>query len=217
MRAFPSHNHAKRRVGVILALVAVVGSSTSSFVADALVRPLIAPSSRYGIQQRYGFQEQTQQRIGRHGPVAGSKTTINMPLSMVGDLFTDMAVTVGSPDYHIAGKTAVGDVVLDKNGKEFTKGGVVRVCVDGLKAFQINAKGQGTFDAKKAFVLDATKKFLVLPIGLRGTIMRVYDESVVSANLPIQVKFVNGEHTEEGYDTPTSFLMHFMPNEVECV
>jgi hypothetical protein len=141
-------------------------------------------------------------------------------VSMVGDLIADMAVTVGSPDYHTSG-IVVGDKVLDKNGKEFTVGCVVRVCSDGLKAFQINAKGQGSFDGDKKFVPDVSdsgkKKFLLLPIGLRGTVTKVYDESIVSANLPIQVKFVSGEHTEEGYDTPSTFLMHFTPTEVECI
>jgi hypothetical protein len=141
-------------------------------------------------------------------------------ISMVGDLIADMAVTVGSPDYHTSG-IVLGDKVLDQNGKEFTVGCVVRVCTDGLKAFQINAKGQGSFGSDKKFVPDVSdsgkKKFLLLPIGLRGTVTKVYDESVVSANLPVQVKFVSGEHTEEGYDTPSTFLMHFMPTEVECI
>lgn len=142
---------------------------------------------------------------------------------MVGDLFTDISVTVGGADYHTGSLTSSssGDKVVDKNGEEFTVGSIVRVSVDGLKAFQINNKGQGWFDENKKFVPDVSesskKKFLLLPIGLRGSVMKVYDENVVSANLPIQVKFNNGANTEEGYDTPASFLMHFMPNELECV
>jgi hypothetical protein len=40
---------------------------------------------------------------------------------------------------------------------------------------------------------------------------------VISANFPVQVKFQPGEHVEEGYDAPMPFLMHFLPEELECI
>lgn len=139
------------------------------------------------------------------------------PSFMTEDLFADIAVTVRTSDFH---SSAAGDVLVDKNGKEISVACVVRVCVDGLKAYQINAKGQGMFDEKKIFVPDVSdskKKCLALPMGLRGTVTKVYDENVVSANLPIQVKFTPGMNTEEGFDVPTALLMHFTAEEVECV
>jgi hypothetical protein len=137
-------------------------------------------------------------------------------LFMAEDLFADIAVTVRTSDFH----TTSGETVVDKNGKEFTVGSVIRVCVEGLKAYQINPKGQGAYGDDKKFVpdvSDAAKKFLLLPVGLRGTVTKVYDENVISANLPIQVKFSPGTNLEEGYDPPTALLMHFMAHEVECV
>lgn len=137
------------------------------------------------------------------------------PLWMAEDLFADIAVTVKTSDFY----STFGEKVVDKNGKEFELGSVVRVCVDGLKAFQISSKGQGRYVDKifVADVSDASNKYLVLPAGLRGTVTKVYDENVISANLPIQVKFNPGTNMEEGYDPPTAFLMHFMAHELECV
>lgn len=95
---------------------------------------------------------------------------------------------------------------------------IVRVAVPGLKAYQVNKSGFGTYDSNKSFVYDAGLKYLILPEGLRGKVTRVYDENVIAANFPILVKFTPGEHcSEEGYDVPVPFTMHFLPEEVECV
>jgi len=112
--------------------------------------------------------------------------------------------------------------VIDPNGKVVTVGAVVRVSKAGLKAFQISNKAKGTFDENKAFVPDTSDKpdglkYIVLPIGLRGTVTKVFDVNRVSANFPVQVKFVPGQHTDEGYDTPAPFSMHFMAEELEVV
>ena len=105
--------------------------------------------------------------------------------------------------------------VVDSNGRTFEIGGVARIAVANLKAFQVPPKGQGSFNDQKEFVPG--KKFLDLPVGLRGTVSKVYDVDEVSANHPVQVKFVPGTHTDEGYDPPVAFLMHFSPEEVEVV
>jgi hypothetical protein len=113
--------------------------------------------------------------------------------------------------------------VLDAQGKEVTVGAVARVCVEGLQAFQISPKGRGRFDDDKNFVPNTDKdtpmglKYLAVPVGMRGVVNKIYIESEVSANFPIQLKFVPGIHTEEGYDTPQAFLMHFESREVELV
>ena len=61
-------------------------------------------------------------------------------------------------------------------------------------------------------------KNLVLPVGMRGVVTKVYDsEGAVSSNLPVQVKFVPGQHVEEGFDPPVPFLMHFETFEIDAV
>jgi hypothetical protein len=113
----------------------------------------------------------------------------------------------------------------DSKGKEFKEGCVVLVASGTLKAFQVQSKGYGTFDQESkefrpASALDDGKiprrdKCLVLPVGLRGVIQRVYGVDL-EANQPLLVKFTPGEYTdEEGFDTPVPFLMHFQTSELE--
>jgi len=103
----------------------------------------------------------------------------------------------------------------DSNGKEIRVGSVVKVSTEGLKAFQVMPKAKGSFNDEKEFV-PGDMKYLALPIGLRGTVTKVYDVDVVSANFPIQVKFQPGKNVDEGYDPPAPFIMHFLPSEIEC-
>ena len=140
-------------------------------------------------------------------------------LMMTGDLFVDSAETVRAGDFHVPGAE---ENLQDPNGKEYTVGATVRVGVEGLKFFQIPPKGAGHYDDNKNFVQqreepENEKKSLKLPVGMRGTVTKVYDEREISANLPIQVKFEPGKNTEEGYDPPVAFVMHFMAHELECV
>jgi hypothetical protein len=118
--------------------------------------------------------------------------------------------------------------VKDKKGNVFQVGGIVRIVRENLKAYQVPPKGYGSFDSDtKKFVpllsdtaalpTSRAKKNLVLPVGIRGTITKIYERKDVSANLPIQVKFTPGENLDEGYDPPVPFSMHFQPMEVECV
>jgi hypothetical protein len=114
--------------------------------------------------------------------------------------------------------------IQDKNGKVIEVGYVVRVAVENIKAYQVPAKSFGTFNENKEFVpspADAPRgtKNLVLPIGLRGVVSKLYDSDDISANFPIQVKFMPGDkggNTDEGYDPPVALIMHFDPNEIEC-
>ena len=189
----------------------MMGTSTVQvlLVLMALVVCRIDTSTAFTITSPLAF------RMTRTLPFDATK-----PLSMVtDDLFVDSGETVRAGDFHIPG---ADDNVLDPNGKEFTVGAVVRVCVEGTKTFQIPAKGCGSYDDDKKFVPQKEepkkeKKSLKLPVGLRGTVAKVYDEREISANYPIQVKFEPGKNTEEGYDSPVGFLMHFMAHELECV
>jgi hypothetical protein len=112
--------------------------------------------------------------------------------------------------------------LMDSKGQEFSIGAVVRVAQDGLGAFQVPPKARGSFHVEdgssKEFVANDNAKSLALPVGLRGVITKVYDpDAGISANYPVQVKFAPDEYTDEGFSAPTSFLMHFMPHEIECV
>jgi len=121
-------------------------------------------------------------------------------------------------------RTMVCHITLqDEQGRDFAVGATVRVAKEGLRAFQIQPKGFGHFDATNTFVPndDSSQpnglKSLLLPVGLRGTVTKVYDADDVCANFPIQVKFEPGKGTEEGYDPPAPFLMHFLTDELEAV
>ena len=111
----------------------------------------------------------------------------------------------------------------DKNGKQLTVGSIVRVAVDNLKAYQVSAKGIGKFNESKEFVPaspdgERATNCLILPAGIRGVVTKLYDkESSLSANFPVQVKFSPGEYTDEGYDPPVPFFMHFGIREIEAV
>jgi hypothetical protein len=105
----------------------------------------------------------------------------------------------------------------DKNGKDILVDSLVRVAAANLKAFHVNKSGFGSYNDKKEFVQSTEFSYLLLPKGLCGRVIRVYDENVIGANLPILIKFTPGDNIEEGYDAPAPFTMHFLPDEVECV
>lgn len=110
--------------------------------------------------------------------------------------------------------------VNDKNGKPIEVGTVVRV-VKEMKAYQVPAKGRGSYNEEKEFVpieTDAARSSqnLVLPEGIRGVVSKVYRSEDIAANFPIKVQFTPGENIDEGYDPPVPFFMHFDPMEIEC-
>jgi hypothetical protein len=84
-------------------------------------------------------------------------------------------------------------------------------------------KGMGSFNELKEFVPASgdggrAKNCLILPQGIRGVVTKLYDKnSSLSANFPVQVKFSPGEYTDEGYDPPVPFVMHFGLREIEAV
>jgi hypothetical protein len=113
--------------------------------------------------------------------------------------------------------------IEDKNGKPMSVGSVVRVvAAKNMRAYQVPAKGRGEFNENKEFVPAPTDgerrtKNLLLPVGMRGVVSKVYEVDTISSNFPVQVKFTPGENMDEGYDPPVAFLMHFGAQEVECV
>lgn len=109
------------------------------------------------------------------------------------------------------------------NGKEITDSCVVRVAVAGLKAYHVQSKGYGSFDIEsKKFMISPEfsreRRCLILPVGLRGEVQRIYDVDDLDAIHPILVRFTPGKFLDvEGFDTPVPFLMHFDSSEVETV
>lgn len=150
---------------------------------------------------------------------AGQSRRYPATTALRNDLFEDVSVPIRTSDLADAGTTPSTETLTDTNGQEFTVGAIVRVCSKGLKQFQITPKGHGYFDDNGQFVAATGpgKPHLKIPVGLRGTITKVYDETVLSANFPIQVSFIPGQNTEDGLDPPVRFLMHFAVTEVECV
>lgn len=109
-----------------------------------------------------------------------------------------------------------------KKDNPFTVGAIVRVAAEDTKAYQVNPKAFGKFDANKKFIPaksggERGTKNLLIPVGMRGVVTKVYDVNDVSANFPVQVKFTPGENVDEGYDPPVTFIMHFEPEELELV
>ncbi|KAL7581215.1 hypothetical protein ACA910_005998 [Epithemia clementina (nom. ined.)] len=157
----------------------------------------VPPSTIIGITQQQQLQGRTQTQQSRN-----SSTSIRLSWS---EFYSEPTTTKTSG-------------LVDDNGKEFVVGGIARVAVAKIKAYQVSQLGRGRYDeSSKAFVADEKLKYLILPVGLRGTITKTYDVDEISANFPIQVKFVPEEHTDEGYSAPVPFVMHFRPDEVECV
>jgi len=108
--------------------------------------------------------------------------------------------------------------IMDQNGREFEVGNIARVSMENLRAFQVAKSGKGAFDAtNKQFVPNPESPYLLLPVGLRGVITKVYHSEELSANFQIQVKFDPKTYLEEGFAAPVGFTMHFAPDEVDCV
>jgi hypothetical protein len=122
----------------------------------------------------------------------------------------------------LAASEKEGFTIADHRGNAIGVGSIVRVIAKDLKAYQVSPKGFGKFDDSGNFVpapeggARGTKN-LEIPVGLVGVVTKVYDEDDVSANFPIQTKFVPGAPFVEKYDPTVPFLMHFLPEELECV
>jgi hypothetical protein len=116
----------------------------------------------------------------------------------------------------------------------FAVGDVVRVVMPNLRAYQVPTAGRGRYekvdnkdDQVVVFVSDPTFKYLIVPIGLQGTVEKVYDDNnVLSANLPIRVSFVvvaaadndDDDNTQRrSLQPPVDFSMHFAASELELV
>jgi len=106
--------------------------------------------------------------------------------------------------------------------QKYPVGAMAKISIPTLKAFHINKKARGTFSEEtKAFQADESSDHLKLPVGLTGTISRVYDLEELGANFPIIVKFGFGgegdERSEFKLPPGVKLTMHFDSDEVELV
>jgi hypothetical protein len=143
--------------------------------------------------------------------------------------------TTTPPPPPVAQADTTTTIINDRNGRPIEVGNVVRI-VKVLKAYHVPAKARGSYDVQtKQFVpIDATTasridQNLVLPIGFRGIVSKVYRDSGedgldISANFPIKVQFTPGQNLDntnndddddDGYDPPIAFSMHLDPMEIE--
>jgi len=103
--------------------------------------------------------------------------------------------------------------------KHFPLNARVKIVSDNLKAFQVNRKSRGCFDLDTKKFIPAqdvnVQKYLLLPVGLEGTITRIYDLDELGANFPVVVRFDVWKEGEEGFKLPSKFVMHFAEDEVE--
>lgn len=169
-----------------------------------------------------------------------SLTTTNIisKLSMTASLFADATPPkVVVDDDATTTSTAQEEMVqTDVNGQTFIPGCTVAVITDMINAHSVPKTSYGTFHSttgefiprddndNTATDVKNTRKTacLVLPIGLRGTVERVYDANTWDRARPIVVKFSMGyDRTEEDgglrYNIPKEFRMHFDATELEIV
>ncbi|EED89275.1 predicted protein [Thalassiosira pseudonana CCMP1335] len=117
---------------------------------------------------------------------------------------------------------------IDANNKVFTPGATVAIASTPhkLKAYQVPKAAFGTFSSSSGQFLPQDEggitrdtSCLVLPEGLRGVVMRVYDVNEWDRTHPILIKFVAGldREGEGGFDVPKTFMMHFDADEIVVV
>ena len=159
---------------------------------------------------------------------------------MTASLFADATPpkVVVDDDANTTTSTAQEEMVqTDVKGHTFITGCTVSVITDMINAHSVPKTSYGTFhsttgefiprddnDNTATDVVKNTRKTacLVLPIGLRGTVERVYDANTWDRARPIVVKFSMGyDRTEEDgglrYNIPKEFRMHFDATELEIV
>lgn len=146
---------------------------------------------------------------------------------MVGFAFPFTPMTVVARSNSIARSMAASTesstlTLQDNKGNDIQVGSIVKVSAEGLKAYQVNKKGQGSFvDGKFVPIGDdegRKSKNLVLPVGMAGIVTKLYNTEEVSANFSVQAKFIPGKYNDDsGIDPPVAFLMHFATQEIEAV
>ncbi|KAL7454811.1 hypothetical protein ACHAWC_006413 [Mediolabrus comicus] len=123
-----------------------------------------------------------------------------------------------------SGETTVAEQI-DVSGNIISPGQrVVIVSHNNIRAHHVSKSSYGSFDATtKQFIpqdestLTRQTSCLLLPEGLQGEIVNVYNTNEWDRAHPILVKFGLDEERNDGYSLPSSFTMHVDAKEIMVV
>ena len=147
-----------------------------------------------------------------------SKTT-STTTTLQSDLFADVTPTTQQPNKIIEDK-----IQSDINGKEISVGSLIAIASTSnpIKAHSVHEANYGKFDSTSQEFIPQDKSTmsratscLVLPVGLRGEVTKIYNTNEWDRTHPILVNFKAGE--ESGYILPKVFSLHVDANEVEVL
>ena len=117
-------------------------------------------------------------------------------------------------------------IQTDANGNVISPGAIVQIATANIKAYAVPKDIHGSFDptTNKFIPQDETNitrktSCLILPIGLRGTVSKIYNTNEWDRTHPLLVQFTAGDDREEGdgYHCPKAFTMHFDADEIEVL
>ena len=136
-----------------------------------------------------------------------------------GDMASTTANRIFSTSLYLSKKEIVDEPILDKNGVEFKEGSVVQIIKKGIPCYQMPAEAWGSYEDKEFVAAPpdgprATRK-LVLPMGMKGTVSKVYTKNNLSANFRVLVQFSPDDDND--FVPPVPFSAHLGSKEIECV
>ena len=117
-------------------------------------------------------------------------------------------------------------IQTDANGNVISPGAIVQIATANIKAYAVPKDIHGSFDptTNKFIPQDETNitrktSCLILPIGLRGTVSKIYNTNEWDRTHPLLVQFTAGDDREEGdgFHCPKAFTMHFDADEIEVL
>ena len=145
-----------------------------------------------------------------------SKTT-SSTTTLQSDLFADVTPTQPSN-----AKTIEEKIHLAINGKEISVGSLIAIAstTNPIKAHSVPESNYGQFDpTSQEFIpqdkstMTRTTSCLVLPVGLRGEVTKIYNTNEWDRTHPILINFKSGN----GFSLPKAFSLHVDANEVEVL
>jgi len=152
-----------------------------------------------------------------HGFISCSRISKTTSTTLQSDLFAD--VTPQQPSKIIEEK-----IHLDINGKEISVGSLIAIASTSnpIKAHSVPPIMYGQFDPTSHEFIPQDKSTmtratscLVLPVGLRGEVTKIYNTNEWDRTHPILVNFKAGE--ESSFNLLKAFSLHVDANEVEVL
>ena len=110
----------------------------------------------------------------------------------------------------------------DSNGKVISPGTFIAISSPNIRAHSVHRSLYGSFntDTKEFIPQDeetSTRKTscLILPVGLRGEVLKTFDTNEWDRTHPILVKFTAGGGGESGYNLAKQFNLHVDADEIK--